>query len=190
MIVYVFPYFFFFGCGFLLAWKKNKQNKTKTNKLQTIFSNTCMTSNVFYVIILQYFISYMSRLVTKPTKRHVRPAKTQISLGIRPVWSVFAVCMKKSWVLNYPLSAQRRLWSDWADAQADLSLRWAHMLLCWFCHEAAHYVFNHFGRSLMLVSVFSCTLSVFLWEEEKFRNKWCSSWAKCNYTAKIIPKPF
>ena len=34
--------------------------------------------------------------------------------------------MKKPWVLSYPLSAQRRLWSDWADAQADLSLRWAH----------------------------------------------------------------
>ena len=39
---------------------------------------------------------------------------------------VFAVRRKKAWVLNYPLSAQRRLWSDWADAQADLSLRWAH----------------------------------------------------------------
>ena len=24
-----------------------------------------------------------------------------------------------------------------ADTQADLSLRWAHMPLCWFCHEAA-----------------------------------------------------
>ena len=39
---------------------------------------------------------------------------------------VFAVRMKKPWVLSYPLSAQRRLWSDWADAQVDLSLRWAH----------------------------------------------------------------
>ena len=39
---------------------------------------------------------------------------------------VFAVRMKKAWVLSYPLSAQRRPWSDWADAQADLSLRWAH----------------------------------------------------------------
>ena len=38
----------------------------------------------------------------------------------------FAVRMEKDWVLNYPLGAQRRLWSDWADAQADLSLRWAH----------------------------------------------------------------
>ena len=26
----------------------------------------------------------------------------------------FAVRMKKVWVLSYPLSAQRRLWSDWA----------------------------------------------------------------------------
>ena len=33
--------------------------------------------------------------------------------------------MKKAWVLSYPLSAQGRLWSDWADAQADLSLRLA-----------------------------------------------------------------
>ena len=39
---------------------------------------------------------------------------------------VFAVRMKKAWVLSYPLSAQRGLWSDWADAQADPSLRWVH----------------------------------------------------------------
>ena len=87
----------------------------------------------------------------KSTKWPVRPAKTQTSLGIRPVWSesslsawrklrslatywahsdghppnlirVFAVRMKKAWPLSYLLSAQRRLWSDWADAQADQSL--------------------------------------------------------------------
>ena len=39
---------------------------------------------------------------------------------------VFAVCMKKAWVLSYPFSTQQRLWSDWEDALADLSLRWAH----------------------------------------------------------------
>ena len=33
----------------------------------------------------------------------------QISLGIRSVWSVFAVRMKKPWVLSYPLSTQQRL---------------------------------------------------------------------------------
>ena len=54
---------------------------------------------------------------------------------------VFSVRMKKVKVLSYPLSAQRRLWSDWVDAQADLSLRWAHThfvgfvmsQLYWFC---------------------------------------------------------
>ena len=47
------------------------------------------------------------------------------------IW-VFAMRMKKAWVLSYPLSAQQRHWSDWADAQADLSLRWAHMQHCHF----------------------------------------------------------
>ena len=50
---------------------------------------------------------------------------------------VFTVQMKKAWVLSYPLSVQQRLWSDWADAQADLSLCWAHMPFCLFCHDAA-----------------------------------------------------
>ena len=68
----------------------------------------------------------------KTNKMNVHPAKTQISLGIRPVWSVFAVRIKKAWVLSYPLSAQRRLWSDWADALADLSLRRAHSHLLGF----------------------------------------------------------
>ena len=65
---------------------------------------------------------------------------------------VFVVHMKKHWVLIYPLSALRRLWSDWVGAQADLSLRWAHRSFCWFCHEAAQMPnkcdTNDFGRLL------------------------------------------
>ena len=83
---------------------------------------------------------YMSQRTTNPTKWHVRPVKTQISLDIRPGWPVFTVCMTKAWVLSYPLSTQQRLWSDWADAQADLRLRWAHMPFCWFCHVLAHII--------------------------------------------------
>ena len=55
---------------------------------------------------------------------------------------IFAVRLKKARIRNYPLSAQRRLWSNWADAQADLSFRWAHMPFCWFCHDAAHFLVN------------------------------------------------
>ena len=66
------------------------------------------------------------------------PSETSDQPGHPPnLIRVFAVRMKKTLVLSYPLSSQRRLWSDWADAQADLSLRWAHRSFCWFCHEAA-----------------------------------------------------
>ena len=80
----------------------------------------------------------LTRLTTKPTKWHVRPAKTDQPGHPPSLISVFAVCTKTAWVLSYPLSAQRRLWSDWTDAQADQSLRWAHRPHCWFCHEVAH----------------------------------------------------
>ena len=39
---------------------------------------------------------YLSHLMTKPTKWHLRPAKTPISLGIRPVWSESSQCTQ--WV--------------------------------------------------------------------------------------------
>ena len=71
------------------------------------------------------------------TNKSVRPAKTQISLGIRPVRSVFAVRLMGSWGPTVSSCGQRRLWSDWADAQADLSVRCSHLPLCWFCHVAA-----------------------------------------------------
>ena len=45
---------------------------------------------------------------------------------------VFVVRMKKAWVLSYPLSGQWRLCSDWANAQADLSLCSTHSLFVGF----------------------------------------------------------
>ena len=50
---------------------------------------------------------------------------------------VFAVRMKKSWVLSYPLSAQRRLirlggCPGWSESSLG-----AHSF-CWFCHVVAH----------------------------------------------------
>ena len=65
--------------------------------------------------------------MTKPTKWTCAPSEDSDQPGHPPsLIRVFAVRMKKAWALSYPLSVQRRLWSDWADAQADLSLRWAH----------------------------------------------------------------
>ena len=56
---------------------------------------------------------------------------------------VFAVRIKKAWVLSYPLIAQRRLWSDWTDAQADLSLRWAHTHFVGFVTRRLKYQQRH-----------------------------------------------
>ena len=86
----------------------------------------------------------LSRLVTKTTKWSVHPAKTQFSLGIS-----FTVRMKKHWVPSYPLSALRRLWSDWVDVQADPSLCWAHMPFCWFCRAAAVLPFAAIHESIL-----------------------------------------
>ena len=52
---------------------------------------------------------------------------------------VFAVRMKKPWILSYPVSAPQRLWSDWANAQADLSLRWAHTQFVGFVMSRLNY---------------------------------------------------
>ena len=63
---------------------------------------------------------------------------------------VFAVRMMKAWVLSYPLNAQRRLWSDWADAQADLSLRWAHTHFVYFVMSRLIYFFRLNGNNFIV----------------------------------------
>ena len=65
-------------------------------------------------------ITNLSRLMTKPTKWHVVPAKTQISLGIRSVWSESLLCTHwVAMVLSF-LHEDSGDWSDWADAQPRL----------------------------------------------------------------------
>ena len=79
----------------------------------------------------------LSRRMTKQTKWLVRPTKAQISLGIHPVWSESSL---SEWINIGPLTtywAHSENWSDWANAQADLILSWAHMSFCWFCLAAA-----------------------------------------------------
>ena len=62
----------------------------------------------------------------------------------------------------------RRLWSDWADAQADLSLRWAHIPFCRFCHALAHWCWVFYtdtpfiptSASLVIKGVIYSTVSI------------------------------
>ena len=89
----------------------------------------------------------------KTNKMSVRPMKTQISLCICPDWSVFAVSMKKAWVLSCPLSAEPRLIrvGGCPSAQADLSLRWTH---------------THFVGFVMSWLIFR-TVTGFVWQQDR-----------------------
>ena len=68
----------------------------------------------------------MSRDVTKPTKRHVRPARTQISLDIRPVWSESSLSAWKN------LGSLDTQWAHSEDSDQTgrmprlICLRWVH----------------------------------------------------------------
>ena len=98
----------------------------------------------------------------KTKKWHVHPTKTQISLGIRPVWS-------ECW-----LSAWRKLGSlttHWAHSKdSDQTGRMPRLIwlfsgctsVCWFCHEAAQifqvskflwYTFWNFAKGVLYSSV-------------------------------------
>ena len=90
---------------------------------------------------LRHFI-HMSSIWASAQQNHkmpFAPSEDSDQPGHPPsLITVFAVRTKKAWFLSYPLSAQRRFWSDWADAQANLSLRWVHLSFCWFSRALAH----------------------------------------------------
>ena len=73
---------------------------------------------------------------------------------IRPVWSE---SLLPPWRKLGSLAthwAYSEDWSDWADAQAELSHRWVHTSFCWFCHKAAQTVFPSFhSRYIYMMSL-------------------------------------
>ena len=141
-------------------------------------------------------LSSFEPLRDKTNKVSVRPAKSSEDSD-QPghpssLIRVFAARMKKAWTLSYPLSAQRRPWSDWADAQADLSLRWAHShifgfvtrrLICRNRDEWLVCVLNSWSIHAILWAdqrMFSytlCLLSVFVWQMtcslKRAKCTWC-----------------
>ena len=120
----------------------------------------CKKSNNFLLQPSQWHLQNMSRFVTKPTKWRVCPAKTQISLGIHPVWSASL------------LSAWRKLRSlatHWVHNENSDQTGWMPKLI-WvfagctdhfvgFCHETAYIVCSAATQiSLCIHAVWSETL--------------------------------
>ena len=61
--------------------------------------------------------------------------KSQVSLYTYPVWQGFSfIHLWLACRLQKVFAISGRLWSDCADAQADLSLCWSHKSYCRFCH--------------------------------------------------------
>ena len=88
--------------------------------LQIINQNAAVVLSDSFAVSLLFFPGLriiaiqLSRLMTKPTKWPVRPAKTQICLGIRPGWSESSL---SAWRKLRSLAthwAHSEDWSDWA----------------------------------------------------------------------------
>ena len=80
---------------------------------------------------------YIRQRMIELTKWHLRLAKTQISLGICPVWSESS--LSAQWVAKDPMF----LHADSKEAERMprlICLRWAHVPFCWFCRVVAHYM--------------------------------------------------
>ena len=65
----------------------------------------------------------------------MRLVKTQISLGIRPVCSEASLCAQ--WVAKVP---RFRHADSEVSEQTDMSLCWARISFCWFCHALSQIV--------------------------------------------------
>ena len=91
------------------------------------------------------FVTSLSAAARQNQQNDVRPAKTQISLGIRPVWSESSLSAWRSLTCRSLaiLRAHSDDWSDWADT--DQTGRMPKLIrvfirctsFCWFCRAAA-----------------------------------------------------
>ena len=116
--------------AFIDMWAKSRLQSFKVyNPVQWSHKPALhRSSNIFFKSPDYDVEDYMSHDMTKQTKWLCAQWRLRSAWASAQSDQSFrcAVRMKKPWVLSYSLSAQRRLWSDRADAQADLSLRWAH----------------------------------------------------------------
>ena len=102
----------------------------------------------------------------------VHPAKTKISLGIRPVWSESS--LRAQWIAKESMF----LHADSEDsnptgrnAQADLSLHWAHSHFVGFVMSRLRYEGHSFGNSNSLIMSSTNSLSWKELKKEKERKK-------------------
>ena len=119
--------------------------------LKTNLNSFCYLTTYRYLPISIYFNMnefhlHVSRLTTKPTNWSVAAAKTQISQGIRPVWS------------DSSLSAWRKLWSlatHWAHSEDSDQTGRRPRLIWVFAERTVILLVLSWGGSIMFLRTFS-----------------------------------
>ena len=102
----------------LLIWDYTVSPNLSTQELRILIVNGWLSVVEASHGTWEQIWCHLSRLMTKPTKWPVRPAKNQISLGIRPVWSESSL---SAWRNLGPLVVH------WAHSEvSDLSFCWGH----------------------------------------------------------------
>ena len=88
------------------------------------WSETSLDAHVIVLILLcwaSYYIWSIKAASWQNQPCGCAPSEDSDQPGHPPsLIKVFCVRMKKAWVLSYPLSTQRRLWSDWAWSEYSL----------------------------------------------------------------------
>ena len=134
--------------------------------------------------------------MTKPTKWHVPPVKTQISLGTRPVWSESSLSAWRklgSWATHWAHSED---WSDWEYGPADLSLRWAHahftcFVLRWLICYTALYTVNFLFKvsGLFYMQLFFYISSCIYCKQSRSWSDSAASYRSLQYLSHVMRKP-
>ena len=104
-----------------------------TSRFSMYLKNLCIWPH----LITGNMKTIMSRRMTEPTKWPVRPAKTQISLGICSVWSEPSLF---AWRRFGSLATHKAHREDSDQIGWMPRLNWVfagRTLFCWFCHAAA-----------------------------------------------------
>ena len=119
-------------------------------------NKTRFSADIEYLMRQQKVMRDMRHLMTKPTKWHVCPAKTQINLGIRPVWSESSLCAQ--WVAKDPSFLH-------ADSEDSDQTGRMPRLIWVFAGGTCHFV-GFVTRWLI------CKLSLTLWLQKSLKLSW------------------
>ena len=134
----------------LLAWWLSIAMISADRGIQQ--NSTCKAENaqqhkMHVELELLHLHIFISQIINEPLRdktNKMRPAKTQIILGIRPVWSessLYAQCVAKEPSFLHADSKD----SDQTGRMPRPRPVWSEFSLgakphCWFCHQAAHFL--------------------------------------------------